>query len=95
MAALASMTGFSRESGVLPPDGTHYVWELRSVNGRGLDIRLRLPSGMDALEPALRDAAKRSHVPGDSVENYMKIAPGKLGVTFCVSVELAGESAAR
>jgi uncharacterized protein (TIGR00255 family) len=57
MAALASMTGFSRESGVLPPDGTHYVWELRSVNGRGLDIRLRLPSGMDALEPALRDAA--------------------------------------
>ena len=57
MAALASMTGFSRESGVLPPDGTHYVWELRSVNGRGLDIRLRLPAGMDALEPALRDAA--------------------------------------
>jgi uncharacterized protein (TIGR00255 family) len=57
MAALASMTGFSRESGVLPPDGTHYVWELRSVNGRGLDIRLRLPAGMDALEPALREAA--------------------------------------
>jgi len=57
MAALASMTGFSRESGVLPADCTHYVWELRSVNGRGLDIRLRLPAGMDALEPALREAA--------------------------------------
>ena len=49
----------------------------------------------DFSAPALRDAAKRSHVTGDIVENYMKIAPGKLGVTFCVSVELAGETAAR
>ncbi|MBK1656772.1 YicC family protein [Paracraurococcus ruber] len=53
------MTGFARESGTLP-DGTAFAWELRSVNGRGLDLRLRLPNGQDALEPALRDAtAKR------------------------------------
>lgn len=58
MAVLASMTGFSRESGSLP-DGAHYVWELRSVNGRGLDLRLRLPNGLDALEPGLREAAGR------------------------------------
>jgi len=58
MAALASMTGFSRDSGTLA-DGAHYVWELRSVNGRGLDLRLRLPNGLDALEPVLRDAAGR------------------------------------
>jgi uncharacterized protein (TIGR00255 family) len=56
MAALASMTGFARESGVLA-DGAHFIWELRSVNGRGLDIRLRLPNGMDAIEPAIREAA--------------------------------------
>ncbi|WP_090664664.1 YicC/YloC family endoribonuclease [Belnapia rosea] len=48
------MTGFARESGVLA-DGTGFVWELRSVNGRGLDLRLRLPNGQDALEPALRE----------------------------------------
>jgi uncharacterized protein (TIGR00255 family) len=53
---LASMTGFAREGGTLP-DGTPFVWEVRSVNGRGLDLRLRVPSGMDALEPALREAA--------------------------------------
>ncbi|MCO6415383.1 YicC family protein [Siccirubricoccus sp. KC 17139] len=59
MGTLMSMTGFARESGHLP-DGTAYVWELRSVNGRGLDFRLRLPNGQDALEPALREAtAKR------------------------------------
>lgn len=56
MSTLASMTGFARESGTLP-DGTSFIWELRSVNGRGLDIRLRVPNGMDALEPPLREAA--------------------------------------
>ncbi len=58
MTTLASMTGFARESGTLP-DGTSFVWELRSVNGRGLDLRLRVPGGLDALEPALREAAGR------------------------------------
>jgi uncharacterized protein (TIGR00255 family) len=58
MSTLASMTGFARESGTTP-DGTSFVWELRSVNGRGLDVRLRLPNGLDAVEPALREAAGR------------------------------------
>lgn len=52
------MTGFAREAGTLP-DGAAYAWELKSVNGRGLDVRLRLPGGLDALEPALREAAAR------------------------------------
>ena len=56
MAKLASMTGFARADGILP-DGASFLWEVRSVNGRGLDLRLRLPNGLDALEPALRDAA--------------------------------------
>lgn len=54
--ALSSMTGFARQSGTLP-DGTGFVWELRSVNGRGLDIRLRLPPGLDGLEAKLREVA--------------------------------------
>jgi uncharacterized protein (TIGR00255 family) len=58
MGTLMSMTGFVRESGQLP-DGTAFAWELRSVNGRGLDLRLRLPNGQDALEPALREATGR------------------------------------
>lgn len=55
---LASMTGFARASGQLA-DGTSYVWEIRSVNGRNLDVRLRLPNGADALEPSLREAVQR------------------------------------
>jgi uncharacterized protein (TIGR00255 family) len=64
--SLASMTGFSRAQGDLA--GTAWVWELRSVNGRGLDVKLRLAAGLDALEPGLRDAAgrvlKRGNVSG-------------------------------
>jgi uncharacterized protein (TIGR00255 family) len=48
------MTGFARTEG--GAGGLAWVWELRSVNGRGLDLRFRLPPGWDALEPALREA---------------------------------------
>lgn len=47
------MTGFARTEGVA--DGISWVWELRSVNGRGLDLRFRLPNGWDALEARMRD----------------------------------------
>ncbi len=56
-APLASMTGFARTDG--QQDGVAWVWELRSVNGRGLDLKLRLPPGLDAMEPALRDLASQ------------------------------------
>jgi len=52
------MTGFARAEG--QADGFAWAWELRSVNGRGLDLRLRLPPGTDALEPALREAAGKA-----------------------------------
>ena len=56
MAAVgvSSMTGFARAEG--EADGIAWVWELRSVNSRSLDLRLRLPPGFDALEPQLRAA---------------------------------------
>lgn len=57
-APLSSMTGFAREGGTLA-DGSSFVWEVRSVNGRGLDVRLRLPNGFDALENPLKEAAAR------------------------------------
>jgi uncharacterized protein (TIGR00255 family) len=50
--ALKSMTGFARSEGA--HDGTRWHWEGRSVNGRGLELRFRLPTGFDALEAAAR-----------------------------------------
>ncbi len=53
--ALASMTGFARSHGVA---GTYaWSWELKSVNAKGLDLRLRLPAGWDAVEVPVRTAA--------------------------------------
>ncbi len=49
------MTGFARHSG--SADGLRWVWELRSVNGKGLDVRLRLPSGYEDLETKCRKIA--------------------------------------
>lgn len=54
---LVSMTGFGRAEG--SEGSTAWAWELRSVNGRGLDLRLRLPGSFEALEPGLREEAGR------------------------------------
>jgi uncharacterized protein (TIGR00255 family) len=48
------MTGFARAEG--RDDSLHWIWELKSVNGRTLDLRCRLPAGMDGLEPIARAA---------------------------------------
>lgn len=52
---ISGMTGFARAEG--EHAGQRWVWEVRSVNGRALDLKLRLPSGFDALEPLARAAA--------------------------------------
>jgi uncharacterized protein (TIGR00255 family) len=50
--ALSSMTGFARSHGVC---GSYaWAWELKSVNAKGLDLRLRLPPGWDAVEVPVR-----------------------------------------
>ena len=52
---VASMTGFARGTG---QDGSvAWAWEAKSVNGRGLDVRCRLPAGMDAIDLEIRHIA--------------------------------------
>src|SRR5271155_4409811 len=46
------MTGFARAQD--EATGMSWVWELKSVNGRAFDLRLRLAPGFDVLEPELR-----------------------------------------
>ena len=52
------MTGFARSQG-RQGDGS-WTWEIKSVNGRGLDLRCRMPAGLESLDVAIRErAAKR------------------------------------
>ena len=56
--SLQSMTGFARED-----DSSYFgnwTWELRSVNGKGLDMRLRLPNGLEDLDNEVRKLVSKS-----------------------------------
>ena len=53
---LSSMTGFARSEG--SHAGASWHWEVRSVNGRGLELRLRLPPGFEVLEPRVRESGR-------------------------------------
>lgn len=60
---LKSMTGFARREGAAA--GVSWHWEVRSVNGRGLDVRLRTPPGYEALEMPAREAVAKKLVRGN------------------------------
>lgn len=56
--ALASMTGFARAE--RQGEGMRLRVEIKSVNGRGLDMRLRLASGLDAFEIPMRQLISKA-----------------------------------
>ena len=72
------MTGFARAQGAAA--GRRWAWEARSVNGRGLDLRLRLPPGYDRLDAPARGAAQKRFQRGS--------------VTIALTVERSGEGPA-
>ncbi|WP_420410894.1 YicC/YloC family endoribonuclease [Roseibium sp.] len=55
--ALASMTGFARALG--ESGAVRWTWELRSVNGKSLDLRIRIPTGLETLEPKIRERCSK------------------------------------
>ena len=78
---LSSMTGFARADGV--SGAYHWSWELKSVNAKGFELRLRLPSGWDAIEPALRGSAAKALARGTV---YANLAVQRAGVPPVVRV---------
>ncbi len=55
---IKSMTGFASGKGEFGPHS--WTWELRSVNGKGLDMRIRVPDWLTGLEAALRAVLSKS-----------------------------------
>ena len=59
---LSSMTGYARASA--SHDGLNWQWEIKSVNGKGLDVRCRLAPGFDLIQapwPAGREESRSGH----------------------------------
>jgi uncharacterized protein (TIGR00255 family) len=75
MTSLASMTGYARAGGGVP--GISFQVEIKSVNARGLDMRMRLAPGLDALEGEIRRRIGKS------------ISRGS--ITFTLSADREGE----
>ncbi len=74
-APIASMTGYARQEG---GDGQlTWSWEIKSVNGRSLDVRCRVYSGYEALEPVAR-AIVQKHCARGNVQISLTVNRGKL-----------------
>jgi uncharacterized protein (TIGR00255 family) len=97
---IASMTGFAEAHG--SRDGARWRWEVKSVNGRGLDVRLRYPPGFDGLEPAARTLAgerfKRGSLQAaltleaaDSARG-LRVDPAALASAIRIAREVAAET---
>ena len=73
---VSSMTGFARTDGAA--DGFGWTWELRSVNGKGLDVRVRLNGGFERLEAKVRDAVSKRFKRGNIgvTLNVVRVAEG-------------------
>jgi uncharacterized protein (TIGR00255 family) len=87
---LASMTGFARAQG--EEFGISWIWEIRSVNGRSLDLRLRLAAGFDSLDPELRAELARRFRRGSFSAglSITRTAPTALRVNRQVLAQLIG-----
>ncbi|TAM10088.1 MAG: YicC family protein [Nevskiaceae bacterium] len=81
---ILSMTGFARVERQTPAG--QLAWEIRSVNHRYLDLQLRLPEELRALEPDLRDAVRETLHRG-KVEAMLRFAPATAGASFNVDSE--------
>lgn len=74
--SLQSMTGFARESG--QNDYGTWTWEIRSVNAKGLECRLRLPSGFEGVDGPVRSACGAVFKRGNITATLtLKVAQGQ------------------
>jgi uncharacterized protein (TIGR00255 family) len=78
---MISMTGFAARRG--STGAYSWTWDLRSVNGKGLDLRLRVPDWIEGLELALRAEVQRA------------ISRGNVTLSLKVTVEEGQEAAFR
>ncbi len=85
---IASMTGYSRAQG--SDDRRRWVWEARSVNGRNLDIRCRVPQGFERLENPARTAVG-GRVKRGNVSLTLTIASERLSKPLSINRTLLAE----
>jgi uncharacterized protein (TIGR00255 family) len=105
MASVTSMTGYARAEGrcEAPGLGTPFgwIWEAKSVNGKGLDVRVRVPAGFDSLELPVRQLAAAAlargsltialHIATDTAAAAPRINEALLDAAIALAVRKAKE----
>lgn len=86
---MISMTGFAARRGA--GAGYAWVWDLRSVNGKGLDLRLRVPDWIEGLEAAVRAELQKA-IPRGNVSLTLKVTQdeGRDDTAFRLNAEVLG-----
>lgn len=83
---IKSMTGFGRA------DGSHadwrWHWELKTVNARGLDVRMRLPQGFESIEQDLRSAVQ-ARLKRGAVQVFINVDRERSGADIRINTEIA------
>lgn len=83
------MTGFARAQGEQAVPPLTWTWEARSVNGKGLDVRLRLPPGYESLEIPAREAAGQRFARGNlTLTLQVQVRPEEVQATYQVNEAL-------
>ena len=98
--SLVSMTGFADSHGA--HDGLRWRWEAKSVNGRSLELRLRMPPGLDGIEPAARTRANERFRRGNIQATLtlepqegargLRVDPAALAAAVRIAQEVASET---
>lgn len=98
--SLVSMTGFADSQGAF--EGLRWRWEVRSVNGRSLDLRLRLPPGLEGMDAAARMLASERFRRGNiqatlttelqESSQRLRIDPAALAQAVKIAREIAAET---
>lgn len=88
MASLNSMTGFARTSGAT--EECTWLWEIKSVNGRGLETRCRIPAGFDRIEEAARKRVKSRFQRG-SINLHLQLSFSGGQSTYQVNTDFLNE----
>ncbi len=83
--SIASMTGFAREAGIT--GAYQWAWELKTVNGRGLEVRVRTPSGLDAMGEEARGLVLKALTRGQGQLN-LSLSKGSSAPTLRVNQDL-------
>ena len=94
--SIASMTGFARTNGniSLNQNNISWIWEIKSVNGKSLDLKLRLPNGFDDLSMNLKNKASEILNRG-SVSAFLEVSTENLTKNIKIDETLLNELAAK